>query len=528
MNYLKNRRFALFIAGLVVLITLLPYLVGYCSQGNQWRFSGFVIGVEDGNSYLAKMLSGSAGDWLFRSPYSSYYQRGVIAFLPYILLGKLASEPARHEQLVALYQLFRIAGIFAAVFASYDFISIFLKRKDLRNWALLLIIFGGGSGWILVLLQQKHFLGSVPLEFISPESFGFLGLLGFPHLAASRGLFLWGLTAYLKSGNGYRAGIFWLLLGFFQPMFVVLAWVVIGVHSLIFMIINVRPNEIQIANVLTKINDYLSKPIQAVIVSSPIVIYTGYVFITDPYLVGWISRNKLSAPHIGHYLISYGLMLPLVYFGIRKLIKDNLYQGLLIACWLFLLPIILNSPVNSQRRLAEGAWVVIVISAIAFFVGRKPINWKWSVYLGQAFLSTLILILGSISTATNLSTPVFRPSAEVDVYHFLGQVASDRPVILSSFEIGNNIPAWIPATVVLGHGAESIERERIDEDLEKLYSLQISDQEQKAIIDFYGIDYLIWGPTDSNLREWNPEQATWLKEIYDNGEFSIYESLHRD
>jgi len=79
-------------------VTMLPYLLGYASQGDAWRFTGFVFGVEDGNSYIAKMLSGSAGAWLFRTPYTPEAQRGVLAFLPYILLGKLASPPGLHEQ----------------------------------------------------------------------------------------------------------------------------------------------------------------------------------------------------------------------------------------------------------------------------------------------------------------------------------------------------------------------------------------------------------------------------------------------
>lgn len=38
--------------------TVLPFL----SRGMQYE--GFVIGVEDGNSYLAKMLQGREGHWL--------------------------------------------------------------------------------------------------------------------------------------------------------------------------------------------------------------------------------------------------------------------------------------------------------------------------------------------------------------------------------------------------------------------------------------------------------------------------------
>jgi len=107
-----ERRWVMIFATIVMLITTIPYLVGYASQGQEWRFTGFIFGVEDGNSYIAKMLLGSSGSWMFRTPYTASYQRGVIAFLPYILLGKLAQGSGVHEQLVALYHLFRIGAGF--------------------------------------------------------------------------------------------------------------------------------------------------------------------------------------------------------------------------------------------------------------------------------------------------------------------------------------------------------------------------------------------------------------------------------
>ncbi|MGD8633386.1 MAG: hypothetical protein PVF85_07435, partial [Anaerolineales bacterium] len=57
-------------AALVAILTSIPYVLGFAAQGSDWAFTGFVFGVEDGNSYIAKMLLGSSGDWLFRSPYS--------------------------------------------------------------------------------------------------------------------------------------------------------------------------------------------------------------------------------------------------------------------------------------------------------------------------------------------------------------------------------------------------------------------------------------------------------------------------
>jgi hypothetical protein len=132
-----ERRWVWIYAVLVMLVTAIPYFLGYASQGEGWRFSGFVFGVEDGNSYIAKMLSGAAGNWLFRTPYTTEPQRGVLAFLPYLLLGKLASHPALHEQLVALFHLFRILAGMLEILATYQFLAFFKQSAFLAEIILL-------------------------------------------------------------------------------------------------------------------------------------------------------------------------------------------------------------------------------------------------------------------------------------------------------------------------------------------------------------------------------------------------------
>jgi len=119
----------------VILLTTIPYLLGLTAEGSEWVFTGFVFGVEDGNSYIAKMLLGASGDWLFRTPYSAAQQSGVLAFLPYLLLGKLAAGPELHLQLVILFHLFRIAVIPLAIWATYRFVDYVLQDKSWSAWA---------------------------------------------------------------------------------------------------------------------------------------------------------------------------------------------------------------------------------------------------------------------------------------------------------------------------------------------------------------------------------------------------------
>jgi len=78
-------------------------MLGFYFQNDLYKFSGFIIGVGDGNSYLAKMMIGASGDWLFTTPYTAYPQMKFFAFFPYILLGKLTSNPEQTIQLIGLF-----------------------------------------------------------------------------------------------------------------------------------------------------------------------------------------------------------------------------------------------------------------------------------------------------------------------------------------------------------------------------------------------------------------------------------------
>ena len=46
---------------IILIITSIPYLIGALSSTPDRVFSGFVIAVEDGNLYLAKMNEGARG-----------------------------------------------------------------------------------------------------------------------------------------------------------------------------------------------------------------------------------------------------------------------------------------------------------------------------------------------------------------------------------------------------------------------------------------------------------------------------------
>ena len=218
-------RRALAAAVVVMAWTTVPYLVGAYAANGSWYFGGVLLAVEDGNSYIADMALGARGAWLFTLPYTSEQNQPVLVYLFYLVLGKLAGP--QHGALVVAFHAARFVCGAALLLACYRFLAEFLPRVEQRRFGLVLVALGGGLGWLLTFALSAPLFGSLPIDFISPEAFSFLVLFGLPHLALARSLLLLGLLASLRE-RGLAAGLFWLGVGLIQPLYVPVAWLIMG------------------------------------------------------------------------------------------------------------------------------------------------------------------------------------------------------------------------------------------------------------------------------------------------------------
>ncbi len=517
--------------------TTVPYILGFALQNTEWVFTGFVFGVEDGNSYIAKMLSGAAGEWLFRTPFTIYPQNGVLAFPFYIWLGKLGSAPGLHEQLVVLYHLFRICAGVLAIIATYDFIAIFIKRYRNRQLATVLAILGGGLGWVLLLLGEGSFQGSYPLEFYSPETFGFLSIYGLPHLALARATMLWGIKSYLQSierdttspsRSGIKVGLLWLITSLAQPLTGLIMGYVIALHWGLSYLQSVWLwlHKQSIDNNLT--SQYLKTALIAACFALPYLLYNAYVFSSDPFLRSWTDQNIILSPHPIHYILAYGWMLPFALPGAVEIIKKYPWQGWLPVGWFFSFPLLAYLPVNLQRRLVEGVWTALVVLAIvglewATAKRAKPISRQmiW-LYFAPVFMSSVLLLSGGIKSTLSPQEPLFRPNMEISAFRYLSGVVDDNAVVLAAYRTGNPLPAWAPVRVIIGHGPESVGLKEFSAQITKFFNQQTPDTFRQEFIAVHGVDYVFWGPNERQLGGWEPVDSDYLERIYSVSGYDIF------
>jgi len=528
-NSLNEKRWVIYFAIVAVLITLLPYWLGFSRQGLDWVFTGFVFGVEDGNSYIAKMLSGAYGHWLFQTPFTAYPQNGAFAFFPYLLLGKVASLPGMHTQLVVLFHLFRLLAGFLMILATYEFISIFIQDIKLRRLGLAVATLGGGLGWLSVFGLLKLWQNGLPLEFYSPETFGFLALFGLPHLAMARALLLWGLCAILQSESedkpwipAIKGGFFWLALGFFQPLTVVVGWVILGVYQTALILDELIFNKKEFDCCARCLG--IKQAAIMVGISSPIPVYTFFAFSLDPFLKQWTDQNLILSPPIWDYLLAFGLILPLTIMGIRTIFLNRASKALLVIGWVFIFPLLAYMPYNLQRRLPEGVWVAFVVLAFVFLETLQNKNvQKWlkrALYL--SFLTTLLVFWGAILAVWNPSYPLYRHENEAGVFKFLAEKVEDGDIVLAAYGTSNALPAWASVKTLIGHGPESVNLKEVQGKVEQFYREETDEEYRRKLIEEFDIRYVVWGPREKNIGGYNFTQDILFRAIYQVDDYWVF------
>jgi hypothetical protein len=523
----------------VLLITSIPYLVGWLRSTPDKVFSGFAFAIEDGYSYLSKMKQGAEGLWLFQLPYTSEAHTPTIFYLFHLLLGKISALTDLSTPLV--YHLARL--IFDAILLAvlYRFIALFTAWRSVRRLAFLLVIFGGGLGWLLILMGQVNWLDSTPLDLISPEAYTFLILYAFPHLALARTLLLLGLNALWKNPRdsvqrAVLAGACWLGMGLIVPFYVAVvgAIVIVGFIAEAVVVRKIAWRKVGLAAL-------------AGLIAAPPLIYTFVIVGTDPIWNVWASQLVILSPHPLHYVLGYAVMGVLAIIGLVKTWRRRVIDPKLIG-WLIAVPLVIYLPFNSQRRLIEGWQIPLAICAAVGLVYAVLPAWSRSRLVkrltrhkrytvpglrswfiaGVLVLSITTYVLMLAEQTTRMIARVdlgFRDGAELAALRWLDQRVTDDDVILSSYNTGNFLPAMVGAKAFLGHGPETAHSQEKQKLVAKFYDSATPDDWRREFLRQWPITYVLFGPLEKKVGQFDPAQVDYLKLEYDQKGYRIYRTV---
>lgn len=499
----------------VIIVTSIPYWLGFYNENDLFKFSGFIIGVGDGNSYLAKMMIGASGDWLFTTPYTAYPQMKFFAFFPYILLGKLTSHPSQTIQLIGLFHIFRWAGIIFLIFETFRFSLLIVMDRKNSLLITILLIFGGGLGWLGIIFPGliNH---RMPLEFYSPETFGYLSVFSLPHLLFARAflyksfrnLLILDTESNFSHKSILKSGFSLFLSGIFQPINLFIGWFVVGIFFLVKTVKDKR------------ISFYLKKYFFWIIPSAPLFFYNLFSFLFDPYLSTWQDQNRIISPPILDYMLAYGLGLFFLILVYKKGFIQKINHSFFINLWIILIPVLAYFPINIQRRLTEGVWFALCIYIGVFIMNNKNSIVKILAF-ASVFLSTLFFSVGSFQAIQKVDSPIYSSKSIIDVGNYLRSEINVGDVILAPFDESNVLPVYIPIKVIIGHGPESKNLSVISEKIDRFYKGDLTLGETQNFIQSFDIKFIVVPEGFEPIKVMSQFENHRIKAVYENMDYLV-------
>ncbi|MDL1902004.1 hypothetical protein FBR02_14695 [Anaerolineae bacterium CFX9] len=537
----RARVSAVLFAALILVVTTLPYLVGAARQTADWRFSGFVFGADDGSSYLGKMRQGGRGEWAFSIFYTPERHAPVsLVYLPYIAAGWLIggilphTDPAYTGALIVGFHIFRVLASALLMIVLWRFIGRFARAPRPRLTAFVLAIVGGGFGWALVISGQDNWLGSLPPEFYIPEGFGFLVVLGLPHVALARAALLGGLMCLLpasaapetfRARPSLMAGALWIIVGLCVPFYLAVIYAVLAAWiALSWLKMRQFPRALCFRLAL------------AGAITLPLFAYYSLAFAANDAFALWSAQNLLPSPHPLQYAVAYGALALLALPGGIMVWRRSRRRGglryLLLIAWALIVPLLVYLPINVQRRTAEAVIVPLALLA-AFGLERVGRAWVSILTVFVLSLSTFLIFGGALLAANVPRAPIFVPGDTADALIWLNQHGEPDAVVLSLIDTGSLIPVYSGLRSYVGHGPETLDYDAKAARAEAFFRGELSPAERDALLDgdclprhptlcAAPVRYLLVTPNERALMVDDSPLAGWAL-IHSVGEAGIYE-----
>jgi hypothetical protein len=507
----KEIRWALAWAIFIVGLTCLPYFYAWLSTPADMFYTGQIINPYDGNSYLAKMLQGGRGEWLFHLPYTSEDHAGAFIYTFYLLLGHfsvLVGLP-----LIWTYHLARVLGGLFLLLVTYYFVALFLDDVRERRAAYLLVGLSSGLGWL-----ASPFLLTPDLWI--PESITFYAIFTNPHFPLVMALMLL-IFAHVVKGRLLWACLASLLLAIVQPFGLLTIYAVLGGYLTLRWIMDKRFPRPEIV-----------RTIASGVVTVPIILYDFYVFTSNPALKAWAAQNLTPSPPPWDYVLGYGLILALALGGVVWSVRQRT-NGFLLT-WVGVNALLLYAPFSLQRRLVTGLHIPLcILAAVGLFryvlPGRALLR---NVVVALTTLTNILLLVASTGGAARHEHPLYIYRDEKEALDWLRENTAPHEVVLAwpgedssgPFPFpgtGLLIPAWAGNRVLYGHPFETIEAEEKRAQALTFFAGETVASVRREILERYDVDYVFCGPQE---RVWGAdlESLPFLTIVYHNDLVTIY------
>jgi len=516
-------RFALVLAAIVAVISLLPYLLAYLWTPPGHHFAGFFFIADDATTYLAKMRQGADGAWLWNDPYTSEPHAGVFLFSFYLLFGHLAA--LLHLPLIATYHLARISGAIALVLAA-DQLCRRLLPRELRRLALVLVLLASGAGFLAQALGNPSIFGS-PVEALDlhlPEISGWYSILAIPHFTWATALIIVALLGLLQIADApaWRpvtvASAALIALTAIHPQMIPVLGVIWVAYQVVLLAWGERPS---IRSIAAQLLPFLA--------TIPLLAYSAWILFRDPTIAEWARQWRHQAPGPVSLVVSLGLPLLAATLGMVVAWRRRDRGLALIFTWppLVLALLYLPNIANIQRRLLDALYVPVGILAalgirtLTSRLRRARARRIEAILVTSCCLSSLIVLAIALRFASGAFAEAYVGDDSWRAMQWLSSHHQPGDRALSSPGAGQLLPAWAGVSVYVGHYSETLDYFQKIRNVSEVLKPGAPEATVRAFLHDNAITMLYWGP-DETLTGFQPASQSYLEPIHQEGAVTIY------
>lgn len=473
-------------------------------MSDSYHYSGFLVNPIDGNSYLAKMQQGQAGEWLFKLPYTSNPGEGVFLFTYYLFLGHIAGILQ-----VANIWIFHLARLINAVFLFYV-LKVFLEDYFDRDWSfytLGILSFGSGLGWLVLAA------GWINSDFLIPEMYPFLASFANPHFPLALGLMMLILRLTFES-TARHAWIQLLLITLLLIIQPFCAVIVISISGFMLLLKWKDTNRLKIINLLSLI-----------IPTSIFGWYLISIFSSNPAIQNWNSQNITPSPPFWDLLLALAPMLLPALYGVYKIIKIKESKFYPFIIWLGIALTVAYLPLNLQRRFLIGLYIPICILGVQGLLYLAQITLPKVITLKKVIIATALpsnlLFMGlAIYAVANYDPLLVMKKGVWNSFSWVNKNLTDDHIILTIPEYGLFLPAYTNQRVIYGHPFETSNAPENLSNVEQ-YFLEMSAPESYAYAIAEGVDNILIDGDNPMIAKYSLHSKYSL--IYENDDVKIFQ-----
>lgn len=549
-------RSVLWIAIVLFAVTSVPYMFAYAAAPSDRVFMGIALNVPDHAQYFAWLRS-HADAFLISNRMTPEPNGAVFFNLLWWMLAGIAR--AFGLQYAGVYQILRIIGVFVFVFVAYRLIAAAIHDRMQRMFALLLVCFTSGFGWVLMLLKYTFARGELlfPLDVYVAEGNTFLGALGSPHFlaaAAYAGCFELFLRAYREPQQRWRyliaCGLFAQFMGWQHAYDLLIIWGVLAVFVMLresAVIAEVWQGagrgtaSLPICRLIARqASSVLSSLVIVGVLSSPPAIYALALTSLDPLwstVLAQFGNAGVWTPPPWRLPVLFGFTFlaacAMAVRDVRRRLTTFSDARLLVLVWFLVSFVLIYLPTDYQIHMLNGWQIPMSILAARWIVEHAaPKLRSWFAPLRLRFVAGAFLLAVLPTNAYLFSWRLlelgrhqydfYLTRADVSGLSWLSANADSEDVVLSSLNIGQYVPVMTDAHAYLAHWAQTAHFYARRDAVQRFFAAGTSRTERAHILLAHSVDYVFVGPAERRLPDFDVRATDGMRTVFSQEDVTIY------